>query len=69
MKGQNWIFGFFESIEPEILEKTLYALGTSKTFGSTGTQEPFIPLTLGHWSPEGAFIPWTLSLWIWERQT
>ena len=22
------------------------------------------PLTLVHWSPERAFIPWTLSLWI-----
>ena len=22
-----------------------------QTFGSTGTQEPFIPLTLGPWSP------------------
>jgi len=32
-----------------------------KTFGFTGTQKPFIPLTLGPWSPKKPLIPWTLK--------
>ena len=37
------------------------------TFEPTGTQEPFIPLIPGHWSPKKKpFIPWTLNRWILE---
>jgi len=44
-----------------IFGKTLYALGTFETFGFTGTQKPFIPLTLGPWSPKKPLVPWTLE--------
>ena len=48
----------------EIWKRPFSPLKPLKTFGSTGTQEPFIPLNLGPWSPEKTSIPWTLSLWI-----
>ena len=63
MKGQNCIFGFFESVEPEIWRRPVKLLEPLKPLD---LRDPgaLNPLILGHWSPERGFIPWTLSLWI-----
>ena len=49
----------------ELLEKRPFSpMKPLKTFGSAGTQEPFIPLNLGPWSPEKPLSLGSLALWI-----